>query len=161
MVITWLDFGTVENYYFGKSSLKISDVFFQGQTLFWPYLRNGWFDWCEKKRSALVGHWVQYMTLTFDLTHDFDLGVSRSGSEKLYLRNGAANWWWTKRMWVIHSWPWYWLVWPWWSGRMYRIAIGVTSDVGVPLTYLVDVLFLLIDPRTKWLMSYRWHFEFS
>ena len=48
-------------------------MFFQGQTLFWPYLRNGWFDWCETK-SALVGYWVQYMTLTFDLTHDLDLG---------------------------------------------------------------------------------------
>ena len=35
MVITWLDF----------------DVFFQGQTLFWPYLRNGWSDWCETKRK--------------------------------------------------------------------------------------------------------------
>ena len=40
-------------------------------------------------------------------------------------------------MWVIHSWPWYWLVWPWWRGQMYRIVTGVTSDVGVPLTYLV------------------------
>ena len=40
-------------------------------------------------------------------------------------------------MWVIHSWPWYWLVWPWWGGRMYRIVTGVTSDVGVPSTYLV------------------------
>ena len=40
-------------------------------------------------------------------------------------------------MWVIHSWPWYWHVWPWWGGRMYRIVTGVTSDVGVPSTYLV------------------------
>ena len=40
-------------------------------------------------------------------------------------------------MWVIHSRPWYWLVWPWWGGRMYQIVTGVTSDVGVPSTYLV------------------------
>ena len=33
------------------------------------------------KGSALVGHWVQFMNLTFDLTHDLDLGVSRSESE--------------------------------------------------------------------------------
>ena len=46
-----------------------------------------------------------------------------------------------KRMRVIHSWPWYWLVWPWWGGRMYRIVTGVTSDVGVPSTYLVLTAF--------------------
>ena len=40
-------------------------------------------------------------------------------------------------MWVIHSWPWYWFVWPWWGGRIYRIVTGVTSHVGVPSTYLV------------------------
>ena len=28
----------------------------------------------KRKGSALVGHWVQYVTLTFDLTHDHDLG---------------------------------------------------------------------------------------
>ena len=50
-----------------------------------------------------------------------------------------ANWHGTKRMRVIHSWPWYWRLWPWWGGRMYRIMTGVTSDVGVPSTYLVDI----------------------
>ena len=28
----------------------------------------------KQKGSALAGYWVQYMTLTFDLTHDLDLG---------------------------------------------------------------------------------------
>ena len=28
----------------------------------------------KRKGSASVGYWVQYMTLTFDLTHDLDLG---------------------------------------------------------------------------------------
>ena len=28
----------------------------------------------KQKGSALVGYWIQYMTLTFDLTHDLDLG---------------------------------------------------------------------------------------
>ena len=41
------------NIYFGKFSLKIWDVFFQGQTLFWPYLRNGWSDRCETKRKCI------------------------------------------------------------------------------------------------------------
>ena len=27
----------------------------------------------KRKGSALVGHWVQYVTLTIDLTHDLDL----------------------------------------------------------------------------------------
>ena len=27
-----------------------------------------------------------------------------------------------RKGWVIHSWPWYWLVWPWWGGRMYLIV---------------------------------------
>ena len=49
-------------------------MFFQGKTLFWPYLRNGWPIDVKRKGSALVGYWVQYVTLTFDLTHDLDLG---------------------------------------------------------------------------------------
>ena len=28
----------------------------------------------KRNGSALVGYWVQYVTLTFDLTHDLDLG---------------------------------------------------------------------------------------
>ena len=44
---------SVGNCYFGKFSLKILDVFFQGQTLFWPNLRYGWSDWCETKRKCI------------------------------------------------------------------------------------------------------------
>ena len=39
--------------FFVKFSLKILDVFFQGQTLYWTYLRNGWSDWCETKRRCI------------------------------------------------------------------------------------------------------------
>ena len=60
--------------------------------------------------------------------------------------SGMANWHGTKRMWVIYSWPWYWLVWPWWGGRMYRIVTGVTSDVGMPSTYLVSTFLM----KTWW-----------
>ena len=35
----------------------------------------------KRKGSALVGYWVQYVTLILDHTHDLDLGVSRSESE--------------------------------------------------------------------------------
>ena len=55
VLITWLDFGEIllETLFFAKFSLKISDVFFLGQTLYWTYLRNGWSDWCETKRRCI------------------------------------------------------------------------------------------------------------
>ena len=56
---------SVGKFYFGKFSLKISDVFFQGQTLFWPYLRNGWSDWCETKRKCIG--WILGTICDFDL----------------------------------------------------------------------------------------------
>ena len=89
------------------------------------------------KGGELIWYWANCMTLPFDHTHDIDLGVSRLESEV------ALSWEWggqltiNEKMWVIHSWLWYWLVWPWWGGRMYQIVTGVTSDVGVPSTYLV------------------------
>ena len=36
----------------------ILDVFFQGQTISWPYLRNGGLIDVKLKESALVGYWV-------------------------------------------------------------------------------------------------------
>ena len=186
---------SVCNCYFGKFSLKISDVFFQGQTLFGQI--SGMVGPIDVKRKGnwLVGYWVQYVTLTFHLTHDLDLGcfkvkfrnsyisgivglidvkwkgseliwywvdcmtfafdhthdldlgVSRSESEIIALsQEWGGRLRWNEKDWVIHSWPWYWLVWPWWGGRMYRIVTGVTSDVGVPSTYQVEH----IEAETKW-----------
>ena len=76
------------NFYFGKLSLKKSDVFFQGQTLFWPYLRNGWADWCETKRKCIG--WIlgticyldlwphSWMTLTLDVSRsNFEIALSQ------------------------------------------------------------------------------------
>ena len=67
LVITWLDYGNnlSKIIIFGKFCLKISDVFFQGQKLFWPYLRNGCSIHVKRKGNASVGYWVQYLTLTF------------------------------------------------------------------------------------------------
>ena len=104
----------------------------------WPFLNScisgivGLID-VKWKGSKLIGYWADYMTLPSHHTHDLDLGVS--GSES-YLRNVKADWHGTKMMWVIHSWPWYWPVWLWWGERKYRIVTGVTSDIGVPSTYL-------------------------
>ena len=136
MVITWLDFGEILlNFFsnFGCVFFKVKHYFGHISGMVGPI------D-VKRKGSALVGHWVQYITLTYDLTHDLDLGcfmvkfwnssisgivglidvkwkgseliwywadcmtlpfdhthdldlgVSRSESEKLYLRNGAADW---------------------------------------------------------------------
>ena len=71
---------SVGNCYFGKFSLKISDVFFQGQTLFWPYLRNVRLMWNEKEVHRLdTGHnmWPWPLTSLMTLTLD----VSRSNFE--------------------------------------------------------------------------------
>ena len=84
------------------------------------------------KGSELIWYWAICMTLPFDHTHDLDLGVSKSESEI------AVSQEWGSRLTMNEkdvSHPWYW---PWWGGRMYRIVTGVTADVGVPSTYLVD-----------------------
>ena len=71
MHITWLDFGGIllETLF---CQIFFLDVFLQGKTLYWIYLRNGWID-VKWKGGASVGYWVDYVTLTFDLTHDLDL----------------------------------------------------------------------------------------
>ena len=89
------------------------------------------------KGCEFIWYWPDCMTLPFDSTHDLDLGVSRLEAEIALSQEWGGQLKMNEKMWVIHSWPWYWLVWPWWGGRMYRIVTGVTSDVGVPLTYLV------------------------
>ena len=40
----------------------------------------------KRKGSASVGYWVQYVTLTFDLTHDLDLGCF-----KVKFRNSSIS----------------------------------------------------------------------
>ena len=50
MVITWWD--SEGQFCQNPSYCQISDVFFQGQTLYWTDLRNGWSDWCETKRRC-------------------------------------------------------------------------------------------------------------
>ena len=73
------------------------------------------------KGSELIWYWADCMTLPFDHTHDLDLGVSRSESE-IALSQEWGCWLTMNEKDVSH--PWYWLVWPWWGGRMYRIVTG-------------------------------------
>ena len=51
--------------YFGKFSQILSDLFFQGQILLWPYLWKGWHDWCETKRKSIG--WILGMICDIEL----------------------------------------------------------------------------------------------
>ena len=72
----------------------------------------------ERKGYESIGCYTYYVTLSYDLDHRF----SRSNFEKLYLRNGRADWHGAKGMWVDrmldprcdfelwpHPWPWPWI----------------------------------------------------
>ena len=78
MVITWLDFGEVllETSILANFLLKFRMCFFKVKHYFGHISGMvGPID-VKRKGSASVGYWLQYVTLTLDLTHDLD--VSRS-----------------------------------------------------------------------------------
>ena len=54
----------------------------------------------DRKECGSIGRWAQSVTLNFDLTHDLDLGFSRSNFERVYIRNGRVDWHGTKGLWV-------------------------------------------------------------
>ena len=76
MVITRLDFEEIllETFILANFLLKFRMCFFKVKHYFG--LISGMVGPIDVKRkgSASVGYWAQYVTLTFDLTHDFDLG---------------------------------------------------------------------------------------
>ena len=76
MVITWLDFGEIllKTVIFANLLIKFRMCFFKVKHYFGHISGMvGPID-VKRKGSALVGYWVQYVTLTFDLPHDLDLG---------------------------------------------------------------------------------------
>ena len=93
------------------------------------------------KGSELMGYWTDYMTLPFDHTHDLDLEVSRSALEIALSQEWDGRLTWNERdvsrpfMTMIFT-----LVWPWWVCICTPDSDRVTSDVGVPSTYLVAIL---------------------
>ena len=92
------------------------------------------------KRSELIWYWADCITLPFHHTHDLDIGVEILRSESEIALSQAWYGWFTwneKDVSQLFMTIIYWLVWPWWDGGVYRIVTGVTSDVGVPSTYLV------------------------
>ena len=60
--------------------------------------------------NKTVGYWMNYVTFTYDHTHDLDLQSSRARFERTSISGmgGLNNWHWTELVWVIHSWPWQW-----------------------------------------------------
>ena len=116
----------------------MSDVFFQAQTHYWTYLRNGWSDWCEMKRRCIG--WILGKLCDLDLSTDL-WPWPRSFKVKVWnslICGMGGHLTWNERdvsrsfmtMTVTYGLP-------WWDGWMYHIVTGVTSDVGVPSTHLV------------------------
>ena len=62
-------------------------VFFQCQTLFWSYLRNGWLDWCETKRKCIGGTMGTVCDLDLWPHSDLDLVCF-----KVKFRNSSISW---------------------------------------------------------------------
>ena len=103
MFITWLDFGyvlleTVILANFQMCFFKVKHYFGHISGMVGPI------D-VKRKGSALVGNWVQYVTLTFDLTHDLDLGCF-----KVKFRNSSISGivGLIDVKWKGSDWMWYW-----------------------------------------------------
>ena len=117
-----------------------------------------WLMWNKKEANweDILGSLYDH---TFDHTHDLDLGASRSGSQ-IALSQEWDGWspWNGKD--VSH---------PFMNmiltsvtivgGRIYWIVTGVTSDVGVPSTYLAVCLFLYTHTIFKVDSVQYWHFS--
>ena len=115
-------------------------MFFQGQHYFGHISGMvGRID-VKRKGSALVGYWVQYVTLTFDFTHDIDLGcfkvkfrnssISRIvGLIDVKWKGSELIWYWANCM-TLPLWP---HSWPWpWSFKV-RVWNSFISGMGQPI----------------------------
>ena len=110
LVITWLDFGGImlEILFLPNFLRKFRMCFFKVKHSIGHISGMvGPID-VKRKGGALVGYWVNYVTLTFHLTYDLDLVVSRSKFEIALFEELGADWHGMKGMWVDHSWPWLW-----------------------------------------------------
>ena len=88
MVITWLDFIEIllKTVIFANFLLKFRVCFFKVKHYFGHI--SGMVSPIDVKRKGvpLVGYWVQYVTFTFDFTHDLDLGCF-----KVKFRNSSIS----------------------------------------------------------------------
>ena len=70
--------GLVVVYHHGHLTLTLD---FQGQVLKMLYLSHGRADWHERKGCESIGCYTHFVTFKVPLTHDLDLGFSRSNFE--------------------------------------------------------------------------------
>ena len=108
MLITWLDIGGIllEILFLPNFLRKFRMCFFKVKHSIGHISGMvGPID-VKRKGGASVGYWVNYVTLTFDLTHDLD--VSRSMFEIALFEEWGADWHGMKGMGVDHSQPWLW-----------------------------------------------------
>ena len=123
MVITWLDFGEIllKTVIFANFLLKFRMCFFKVKHYFGHISGMvGPID-VKPKGSALVGYWVKYVTLTFDLPHDLDLGCF-----KVKFRNSSI----CRIVGLIDV---EWNPWPWpWSFKV-RVWNSFISGMGQPI----------------------------
>ena len=113
---------------------------FQGQISKKPYLRNCWSDWREMKRKRInrILGWLYDLDLwphPWPWPWSFKVRVGKSlisgmGMPTDMEQKGCES---SIDHGILTSAT-------IWGGRMYRIVAGVTSDVGVPSTYLVRPL---------------------
>ena len=108
----WFWRNWVKNCTLGEFSLKNSIVIFQGQNWLWHISRKvGPID-MKWKGCASFRYWVNYVTLTFDLTHDLDLVFFKVKFQNSWIL-GIVIWlmWNEKKAnqldtgWTVWSWP--------------------------------------------------------
>ena len=125
-------------------------MFYQGHTFYWTYFSNRWSDWYEMKRRCIS--WILGELCDLDLwphpwpwpfkvkvVNSLIWGIScvcvgRGG----WRGGGGGGLPWSERN-VSRSFMTVTVTYgkPWWGGWMLIIVTRVTSDVGVPSTYLV------------------------
>ena len=87
MVITWLHFGVIllETVILANFLINIWMCFFKVKHCFGHISGMVCPIDLKRKGSALVGYWVWYVTLTFDLIHDLDLGYFKVKFRNSYI----------------------------------------------------------------------------
>ena len=94
MIITWIDFGGIllEIIFLANFLRKFRMCFFKVKHSIGHI--SGMVGPIDVKwiGGASDGYWVNYVTLTFDLTHDLDLVVSRSKFEIAFFEEWGADW---------------------------------------------------------------------
>ena len=94
MLSTWLDFGGIllETLFLSNFLWKFWMCFFKVKHSIGHISRMVGPNDVKRKGGALVGYWVNYVTFTFDLTHDLDLVVSRSKFEIDLFEEWGGGW---------------------------------------------------------------------